>query len=215
MTDYQKIDLEGPTAVGDPAPLPGNLLGLADATLADLSAQAASDPALDQIGYWPVTKVRPTPAVGHVASSSYTRVVDTEQRAVTVTYQTDPLPLAERKIALKAAITAEFNRRRDGGTTATLGGTPVVVSTTHDAAVELDRAIAKITRTDPAGTIPVVTRGKARVTLTAAIATAMLQAIEDHVALCQARENALYGLVDAAESHEDLDAIDYTTGWPS
>lgn len=125
------------------------------------------------------------------------------------------MTVAERKVYLKARITEEFRRRRDGGTTATLGGNDVAVSTTHEAAVELSRAISKINRTNPAGTIPVVTRGKARVTLTGAIATAMLEAIEDHVAACQENENSLYGDVDDAETHEDLNAIDYTTGWPS
>lgn len=125
------------------------------------------------------------------------------------------MTVAERKVYLKTKITETFQARRNAGTTASIGGNDVAVATTHEAAVELARAISKIQRTNPAGTIPVVTRGKARVTLTGAIATTMLEAIEDHVALCQARENALYGLVDDAETHADLNAIDHTTGWPT
>lgn len=123
-------------------------------------------------------------------------------------------PLAECKAAVKAKITEEFRRRRDAGTTVILGGNPVTVSTTHDAAFELSRAEAKINRTNPAGTIAVVTRSGVRVTLTGVIAPAMLEAIEDHVAACQENESSLYGEVDEAETPAEVAAIDISTGWP-
>jgi hypothetical protein len=215
MTDWQRVELSGPTSVGEVGALPDFLVGLTLDTLTDLSLFASAYPDLDGVGYWPVVDLPlPTPGLGQTIGQTPGMSIDAELKHIGRSYEVEFLPLAERKAVLKEAITEEFRRRRNGGTTASIGGFDVEVSTTHEAAVELDRAIAKITRTNPAGTIPVVTRGKARVTLTAAIATDMLRAIEDHVAACQENENSLYGEVDDAETQAALTAIDIMAGWP-
>ena len=201
MSDWQKVALSGASPIGEPGPLPPHLVGLDRPTLADLTNLAVSDPDLDGFGYWPVVDAPlPTPGIGQTIGQTPQLSIDAELKHVGRSYELEFLPVAERKAVLKEALTEEFHRRRNGGTTASIGGFDVEVSTTHEAAVELDRAIAKITRTNPAGNIPVVTRGKARVTLTAAIATDMLRAIEDHVAACQENENSLCGVVDQSET---------------
>lgn len=66
MTDYQRIILSGPTIDGPPG-LPAALLGLAEDSLADLSA--ALDPCPVEfigIGFLPIHEAEPTPA-GKVA----------------------------------------------------------------------------------------------------------------------------------------------------
>lgn len=61
MTDYQRIILSGPTIDGPPG-LPAALVGLADESLADLSAAADPCPAeYVGIGYWPIQPAAPTP----------------------------------------------------------------------------------------------------------------------------------------------------------
>lgn len=66
MTDYQRIILSGPTIDGPPG-LPAALVGLADESLADISAAADPCPAeYVGIGYWPIQPADPTPA-GKVA----------------------------------------------------------------------------------------------------------------------------------------------------
>jgi len=59
--DYQRIILSGPTIDGPPG-LPTELVGLADESLADLSAAADPCPAeYAGIGYWPIQPAEPTP----------------------------------------------------------------------------------------------------------------------------------------------------------
>jgi hypothetical protein len=64
--DYQRIILSGPVIDGAPG-LPSALLGLTDASLADLSAVLDPCPAeYAGIGFWPIQPAEPTPA-GKVA----------------------------------------------------------------------------------------------------------------------------------------------------
>lgn len=66
MNNYQRIILAGPVIDGPPG-LPSALVGLADESLADLSAAADPCPAeYVGIGYWPIQPAEPTPA-GKVA----------------------------------------------------------------------------------------------------------------------------------------------------
>lgn len=122
--------------------------------------------------------------------------------------------VAERKTYLKEHATTRFRTKRDAGTSVTISSQSVPVSTTHEAAIELDRALAKINRTSPAGTINAVTRSGNPVPLTDAVATTMIEAIEDHVAACQGNEYSLYVAINSATTHAQLDAIDVTAGWP-
>jgi hypothetical protein len=64
MTLYQRKTLPS-TLMGDPAPLPAALVGLADASLADLTAAlgvAASELGFDGQGFFPFTPDPPPPA---------------------------------------------------------------------------------------------------------------------------------------------------------
>ena len=57
MALYQKVTLAGPDAVGEPAALPQDVRGLADADLADLSWSSLAEH--QGVGYWPVDVVTP------------------------------------------------------------------------------------------------------------------------------------------------------------
>ncbi len=119
--------------------------------------------------------------------------------------------VAERKTWLKAKATEKFREMRDAGTT--YSGTPI--STTHDAIVELREGLEKINSTMPAGTINVVTRSGAKLTLGSVNTHQIITAIQDYVADCQEREHALHTAIDAAADHAALDAIDINSGWPT
>lgn len=68
MTDYQRIILSGPVIDGPPG-LPSALAGLADESLADLSAALDPCPAeYGGIGYWPIQPAEPTPVYKVVVS---------------------------------------------------------------------------------------------------------------------------------------------------
>ncbi len=56
---YQKIIVVTGKALGDPAPLPAELLGLADETLRDLSPLREQVPQYDGIGFIPVAEAPP------------------------------------------------------------------------------------------------------------------------------------------------------------
>lgn len=64
MTLYQRKTLATDTLMGDPAPLPAELVGLSDACLADLSAavpEAAEELGYAGQGFFPVTPPPPEP----------------------------------------------------------------------------------------------------------------------------------------------------------
>jgi len=210
---WQKMDLSGetPQAVGDAGALPGNLLGLDRATLADLSALAGSGGEAN-VGYWPVTEIRPATGVGKRLASTFIRTVDADAKSVAVTYQIEPLALADRKAAMRAATRSRYAQEADGGTTATLApGVTVAVATTTAPVTRLTRALEYMTA-ESLSSMKVVTTAGVPVDLTPAVAGAMLAAVDAHVASCEETQNLLVAAIQAAANHAALDLIDIEAG---
>ncbi|WP_439604617.1 hypothetical protein [Shinella sp.] len=90
--DYQRIILSGPVIDGAPG-LPAALLGLTDASLADLSAVLNPCPAeYAGIGYWPIQPAEPTP-IYKVAVSRAPAFVEGTLMWVEVLEDAPPPPL--------------------------------------------------------------------------------------------------------------------------
>lgn len=92
---YQRILLDNGAVQGNPGPLPPDLVGLADESLADLSAALDPCPAhLVGIGYWPVTMVN--------ADAPTDPAVDADERRVVVTVVPPPPPVPDAVSAFQA-----------------------------------------------------------------------------------------------------------------
>lgn len=104
--DYQRIILSGPTIDGEPG-LPEALAGLADESLADLSAALDPCPAeYAGIGYWPIQPAEPTP-INKVAVSRAPAFVEGSLKWVEVLEDAPPPSEAE--------VDAERDRRISAG----------------------------------------------------------------------------------------------------
>ena len=127
-------------------------------------------------------------------------------------------PFAELLTARKAELTRTFHARRQAGTDVPLGGGGSIrVETTHAAQTELQGLVARLERVG--GTQAIVTRAGDQVTVDAAMAAALRDAVEAHVAACYTRDADLHAALDAvdpqaAEAPAQLYAIDLETGWP-
>lgn len=92
--DYQRIILSSPTIDGPPG-LPAALVGLADESLADLSAALEPCPAeYDGIGYWPIQPPDQTPA-GKIAVSRDRVLVGGQVKWVEVLEDAPPPPFPD------------------------------------------------------------------------------------------------------------------------
>lgn len=128
-------------------------------------------------------------------------------------------PLATRKAELLAAAKARYAAIANGGTTATIApGVTIAVATAAEPVVKLMRAVAHMDA-EQLSSMAVVTTAGAPVDLTPAIAEAMLEAIDSHVADCEACQNdlvtAILAVADDAEptaGHDALDLVDTHAG---
>ena len=212
---WQKMDVSGetPSPEGAPASLPRNIRRLARDSLADLSFLMLSDPDFENVGYWPVTEVRPTPALGYRLAATFTREIDAEAQDVTVTYDTEPKALADRQADMIAAAKARYAEVADGGTTAAVSAEVTIpVATEATPVLKLTRALAYMTE-EVLASMAVVTTAGDPVSLTPVIAQAMLSAVDAHVASCEATHNALVtAILDQDADHDSLDLIDIQAG---
>jgi len=120
--------------------------------------------------------------------------------------------LADLKAAKLDALSAKFRQERDKGTTITISSTDYAVGTTHDVRQELRDLREKVT---PTGTQKIVTRAGAALTANLAIATALYNAVEAHIAACCANEYDHTVAINALDDEQDVIDYDITTGWPS
>ncbi|MEQ8346143.1 MAG: hypothetical protein RIB84_00600 [Sneathiellaceae bacterium] len=201
---WQKVNVNPPTpiAVGQPGDLPAALRGLAVATLADLSPHAASVPALNGVGWWPVTEVD--------EDLDEPRLVVEEQRVEVAR------ALAPRQAALRAAATAVYAQRIAQG--CAYDG---VVIPLHDTiqvqliakTVEALVALQELASWDT--DFGWRTADDDRYALaTPAAMLAFALAISAYLTALIIQHGALHDAIEAAEDHADLDAIDVTAGWP-
>lgn len=104
MTNYQRITVSTGAEIGEPAPLPADLMGLTDDSLADLSA-ALNAEACEQLGYagqgfLPVADPEPEPVVPEeVPMYKVTRLLITMGLLDTVEAALAGIPGVEGKIA--------------------------------------------------------------------------------------------------------------------
>jgi hypothetical protein len=124
-----------------------------------------------------------------------------------------PLDIETLRLRRKRELREIFRVHRSGTTYITVGGETVPVSLVHDAVVEIEGAARKLSRNGAPATIKVKTRGGVRFPMTLAVATAALEAIDDKVAEHVEREHDYDALLDAAQTVEELNAIDLTAGW--
>lgn len=125
--------------------------------------------------------------------------------------------LEDRRQTIIAAARAKYFAAANGGTTLDIGGgVTVPVATMERPVLMLERSVARMARLEAAD-MPVVTTAGQPVSLTPALANAMLAAVEDHIAACEARQHEIVAAALAAEDHDDLDDVEagLDTGWPS
>jgi len=205
MSRWQKVDLSGeaPAAIGQPADLPADLVGLTPPTLADLSPLAASRPDLDGIGWWPVVTVD--------EDLEAPRLVAQGQRAEVAR------SLATCQAAMGAAAAAEYARRVRLG----CAYDDVVIPIGEDVRLQLTAktleaiACSLSLASWPTGFGWRAADNSAYPLATAGDMIAMALAIGAYVSALIVRAGALQDAIAAATTHAGLDAIDIAAGWPA
>lgn len=148
---------------------------------------------------------------------------DFEAGTVAANYSAVAIPLADRRSQMLAAAKARYAVVADGGTSLTVSpGVTVAVATEAKPVLKLTRALAYMTA-EALSSMNVVTTAGAPVALTPALATAMLSAVDAHVAACEATHNALVAAItdneadDAALDLVSIEAgtVDGAGGWPT
>ena len=126
-----------------------------------------------------------------------------------VLWEADPLTLEEQRAEKRAALANKRWEKETGGTT--FNGMPLATD-----AVSQTKYIGAVVgaQINPQGTMKWKT-GNGFVTLDAAAVTAVAMAVRAHVQACFDNEADLAVLIDAAETAEELDAIDINAGWPA
>lgn len=144
----------------------------------------------------------------YAGPTTYTLEGDTITAARTVLAK----PLEQVKTMLKQEVTQKFWQVADGGAEIELApGQSVVIETTHNAILEMNRLVARLSG---GGTQKAVTRSGVRVEFDGTTAQAIQQAIENRQAQAYAREYDLHEAIDQAASVEAALQIDTDSGWP-
>ena len=176
----------------------------------------ADDADFRAIGYWPITGTRPAEGEWQrVTGPTYS--VNTENQTVERNYTVTDYTLAERKTAMKAAITA----RRWAVETAGITVSGAAIATDAATQAKLSGALQLVQDDD---TVVIDWKGAdgTWVQLNAAAVTAIAVAVGSHVQACFTREKELHTAVDNAVDSDALNLIDIESGsvdglgsWPS
>ena len=176
----------------------------------------ADDDDFRAIGYWPITGTRPTAGEWQrVTGPTYS--VNTANQTVERNYTATDYTLAERKAAMKAAITA----RRWVVETAGITVSGANISTDTQTQAKLSGAL-QLVQAD--NTVLIDWKGSdgSWVQLNASAVTAIAVAVGSHVQACFTREKELHTAVDNAVDSNALDLIDIEAGsvdgdgsWPN
>jgi hypothetical protein len=121
----------------------------------------------------------------------------------------------ERKAYLNAERTKQFVFHRDRGVT--INGASVM--TTPQAQGELkalqDDLDARVAGGEPDPTQKIATRAGDVLTVTPALATALVMGVAVHIRAVWDNDAVLQDAINNATTHSALDAIDLTAGWPA
>ena len=209
MSQYHVVTLDPLTLVGSPTPLPREFVGLAPASLADLSWTGTdSGGAYVGKGYWPVVDVRPAPAVWQRNAVAATYVAAADLKHVTATYALEDRPLADVKADRLAALAALRWQIETGGIT--IGG--VSVRTDIESQGKITGAHALVTAAP--STVIDWKGASGWVQLDAATMTAIALAVGTHIQACYSAEKTHAEAISAAETAEAAGTYDFTGGWP-
>lgn len=218
MSDlWQRMDLSGgsPQPVGNPTELPKELRGLEDPTLADLGAVFGSDqPSLANVGYWPVTKPPVAPPLGYQVADTFTRLIDTDAKTVTVTHGTVTMALDSRKGVMASAVKSKAAALIAAGFAYTVPGDSAHTYQIRDQ--DQGNMLAVQSRFQKGGTGHHGgywrSAANANVVMTDAQVQTFFDAAYDYKMAIIRRVQALIDAIAAAASHTALDLIDIEAG---
>jgi hypothetical protein len=179
------------------------------------SASLATDDDYRAIGYWPHVGTKPAgTATQHVTGPTFTP--DAEDETIVKAWVVTDFTLAERKAALKAAVTSRRWEVETGGIV--LSG--AAIATDPGTQAKLSGALQLVQGDDTR-----ILDWKAEsgwIQIDADTVTAIARAVGLHVQACFSREKALHAAIDAAEDGAALALIDPVTGsidgvgsWPA
>lgn len=138
--------------------------------------------------------------------------IETYDGAGNLVSSVDDRTLEEAKAQKLAFLSAKFRETRDGGTTVSISGNDVHITTTHAAQQELRELVTKLAG---GGTQKGVTRSGAPVVFSEAIAQTCLDAVNDHHADCNTAEYDHTLAIAALTTKAAVDDYNIDTGWPS
>lgn len=212
MTLYQRIDLATSEPVGPPAPLPPALVGLADESLANLD-WADEAVGFKGAGFWPVTVQAPADPELYSDELAENYVLNVPEK--TISYGLVPLPLETVREAKLAAIRDRRWRAETGGFTheGVYYRSDDVTQNKVTGALKLFD-LRFLTTPEPPPLDWELTPGNF-VTLAYADLIAFGSRLGAHAQACFTKSRALTEAAMAAETLEELVAIDIDAGWPS